>query len=170
MKPFLEIGRIVGVHGLRGEVRVQPWCDSPEFLLAFSTLYFEEGQRPVRVERSRVQKNIVLAKLEGVNDVDTANTYRGKILYMARADVKLAPGTYFIQDLIGLQVVDADDPTRCYGVLEEVSPTGANDVYHVRSGDRVTLIPAIPQVIEETNLAEGILRIRPMKGLFDDAD
>ena len=62
-KPYLEAGRIVSVTGLKGEVRVDPWTDSPEVLAGLKTLYFEEGARPVRVERARVQKNVAVLKL-----------------------------------------------------------------------------------------------------------
>ena len=169
-KEFLEIGKIVSTHGLKGEVRVQPWTDSPEFLTAFSTLYFAEGKEKLTVEKARVQKNVVLLKLKGTETVEAANLLRGKVLYMARSDAKLPENTYFIQDLIGLEVIDADDASIVYGKLTEVSPTGANDVYHITKEGKTVLIPAIRQVVIETNPDEGFMRIRPMKGLFDDED
>lgn len=169
-KEFLEIGKIVSTSGLKGEVRVQPWSDSPDFLTSFSVLYFNEGEQKIAVERARPQKNVVVLKLGGVDTVETANALRGKVLYVARADVKLPERTFFVQDLIGLRVIDADDPTVEYGTLTDVSQTGANDVYHITKEGRTTLIPAIRQVVEETDLEKGEMRIRPMKGLFDDAD
>lgn len=70
-------------------------------------------------------------KLEGLDTPEEARSWRGRVLYLRRADVKLAPGDYFIQDLIGLRVIDAGDPSVEYGVVEDVSSTGANDVYHI---------------------------------------
>jgi len=102
--------------------------------------------------------------------VEAANALRGKILYVARTDVRLPERTFFVQDLIGLRVIDADDPSVEYGTLTDVSQTGANDVYHITKDGKTTLIPAIRQVVEETSLEKGEMRIRPMKGLFDDAD
>lgn len=169
-KEFLEIGKIVSTHGLKGEVRVQPWSDSPAFLTEFSTLYFAEGKEKLAVEKARVQKNVVLLKLKGTETVEQANLLRGKVLYVARADVKLPDRTFFVQDLIGLTVIDADDSSVEYGTLTEVSPTGANDVYHITKDAKTVLIPAIRQVIIETDIEAGVMRIRPMKGLFDDAD
>ena len=168
-KQYLEVGKIVSTSGIRGEVRVQPWCDSPEFLLDFPELYFADGT-PVRVEKARVQKNISVLKLAGVDTVEAANALRGRVLYLDRDAVELEERTYFVQDLEGLTVVDADDVSMVYGTLEEVSQTGANDVYHIQTGDRVVLIPAIRDVIVETDLDAGIMRIRPLAGLFDDAD
>lgn len=91
------------------------------------------------------------------------------MLYLRRADVKLAPGDYFIQDLIGLRVIDAGDPSVEYGVVEDVSSTGANDVYHIaREGRSTVLIPAIKQVIAGVDLEEGVMHITPLEGLFDE--
>ncbi len=166
MKKYLEIGKIVAVQGLKGEVRVEPWCDSAEFLCEFERLYFSKGETPVDVVRSRPHKNIVLMKLDGVDTPEDAQKLRGKILYMDRDDVELEEGCYFVQDLIGLEVVDADDGT-VYGKLSQVTETGANDVYHIKGEDREYLIPAIPDVIVQTDIEGGRLVIRKMEGLFD---
>ncbi len=166
-KRFLEVGKIVSTHGVRGEIKVLPWCDSAEFLTEFEELYFDEGRTPVSIENARVHKGMAILKLEGVGDLDKANTYRGKVLYMDREDVELQPGTYFIQDLIGLAVVDADTGEE-YGTLCDVTQTGANDVYHIRTPQgKEYLIPAIEQVIEKTDIAGGKLLIHPLEGLFE---
>ena len=166
MKRFLEIGKIVAVQGLKGEIRVEPWCDSPEFLCEFDLLYFNKGETPVNIVRSRPHKNIVLMKIEGVDNPEDAQKLRGKILYMDREDVELEEGCYFVQDLVGLEVVDADDGT-VYGKLSQVTATGANDVYHIKDGEKEYLIPAIPDVIVKTDIENGKLIIRKMEGLFD---
>jgi 16S rRNA processing protein RimM len=169
-KKFLETGKIVTTHGVAGEVRVYPWCDSPDFLLDFDTLYLEKGRRPVQVENARVHKNVVILKLAGVDTMNDALQLRDKILYIDRDDVELAEGEYFVQDLMGLSVVDADTG-REYGTLTDVSQTGANDVYHIqKDGGPERLIPAIPDVIVKTDIEGGRLLIRPLKGLFEDED
>lgn len=167
-KEFIEAGKIVTVQGIKGEMRINPWCDSPDFLLGFKTLYLDKGNTPLKIERSRVQKNIVVVKFEGINDIDTANKYRNKVIYLKRDDVKLDKGIYFIQDLVGLQVIDADDESIIYGELVEVSETGANDVYHIKKDNKEYLIPAIKQVVIDTDIDKEIMKIRPIKGLFDD--
>ena len=166
MKKYLEIGKIVSVFGLKGEVKVQPWCDTPDFLCEFDTLYWKSGT-PVEISSSRVQKNIVVMKIAGCDTVEEAQRLRGRVLYMDRDDVELEEGAYFVQDLIGLKVIDADTGEE-YGELTEVSETGANDVYHVRRPDgRMCYIPAIPDVVRETDTEGGIMRITPLDGLFD---
>lgn len=168
---YLEIGKIVSVHGLQGDVKVQPWCDSPELLCEFDRLFRKKNGvfEPVAIEHARVQKQMVLLKLEGIHTPEQAQACRNQVLYMHRDDLELEENTYFVRDLIGMQVLDADTGF-CYGVLDDVLQTGANDVYSVRGAEKTVLIPAIPDVILETNLEENTMRIRPLKGLFDDAD
>ncbi len=167
-KEFLECGKIVSVHGLRGEVRAQSWGDSPEDLCAFETLYLDGGKTPVTVERARVQKNVVLLKLKGCDTPEAAQALRGKVLYLHRGQEQLEEGQYYLQDLLGMQVYDADTG-RLYGELCDWSETGANDVYHIRFEDgKERLIPAISQVVIRVDVEGERMEIRPLKGLFDD--
>ena len=170
LNQYLEAGKIVGTHGVRGEMRVEPWCDSAEFLAALKTLYFDEGAQKLDVAASRVHKSLLLLRLKGVDSVEQADLLRGKIIYLDRSDVQLEEGRYFIQDLIGMDVFDADNFIY-YGKLSEVMRTGANDVYQVTSESRKNyLIPAIPDVITGVSLADGKMLIRPIRGIFDDED
>ena len=167
MKQFLETGKITGTHGLKGEVRVQPWADSPEFLTEFDELYLDNGARKIVITSSRVHKGMLIMKIKGVDSIEDADRLRNRILYMNRDDVELEDGAYFIQDLIGLDVLD-DDTGERLGTLADVSETGANDVYHVRTSDgREVLIPVIPDVVREISLEDGCVRIFRMKGLFE---
>ena len=167
MKQFLETGKITGTHGLKGEVRVQPWADSPEFLTEFDELYLDNGARKIVIISSRVHKGMLIMKIKGVDSIEDADRLRNRILYMNRDDVELEDGAYFIQDLIGLDVID-DDTGERLGTLADVSETGANDVYHVRTSDgREVLIPVIPDVVREISLEDGCVRIFRMKGLFE---
>lgn len=169
IKQYLEIGKIVNVVGLKGEVKVMPWCDTPELLCEFETLYYK-SQTPVEIESARVQKNMAVLKIKGIDTVEDAQKLRNRILYMDRNDVELPEDTYFVQDLIGMRVIDADTGHE-YGEITDVSETGANDVYHIRAeGDKMLYCPAIPDVVIETDVENGIMRIRPLKGLFDDED
>lgn len=168
-KPYLEIGKIVGTHGVRGEVKIQPWCDSAEFLCGFSVLYLDaEGKQPLQASRLRPHKNVVLGVFESVDSMEKAEALRGKLLYMHRADAQLADGTYFVQDLLNCKVIDADSQEE-YGVLSDViSGAGANDIWAVKGADgKETLIPAVPSIVTETDVDAGIIRIRPIQGLFD---
>ncbi len=169
VKKFLEGGKIVGTHGVRGEMRVECWCDSPQFLAQFKTLYFDEGNEKVKV-KSRAHKNMVLMKIPSVDTIEQADLYRGKILYIKRSDIKLEKGVNFVQDLIGLEVVDFVS-NEVYGVINDVLRTGSNDVYEMKSkDDKMYYIPAIPDIINEVDVDGGKVLITPMKGLFSDED
>ena len=171
-RDYLEVGKIVSTHGIKGEVRVDPWCDGPAFLKQFKTLYYDKnGARPVAVKACRPHGNIAILKLEGVDTVEAAAALRNKVLFMARADASLPDNHFFIQDLIGCRVCDADAPDKQYGVLTDVSTTGANDVWHVTDDSgKEYLLPAIPPVVIDTDIDDERILIRPLKGIFDDAD
>ena len=120
--------------------------------------------------KSRPHKHIVLAKIKGVDTIEQAERLRGKIVYINRADIQLDEGVNFVQDLLGLEVTDAESG-RVYGKITDVLRTGANDVYEITddSGKKY-LAPVIDEVIRETNVDGGYIKITPMKGLFDDED
>ena len=169
LKQYLEAGKIVGTHGVRGEMRVECWCNSPAFLTKFKTLYLDEGRSSLSVT-CRPHKNIVLMTVKGVSSIEEADAYRGMILCIDRADVRLSKGEHFVQDIIGLKVTDADT-AEVYGVVNDVLKTGSNDVYEMRGADqKMYYIPVIPDIIDRLDFEAGAVYIRPMKGLFDDAD
>lgn len=163
---MLEIGKITSVSGIRGEVNVQPWCDSPELLCEFDLLYWKSGD-PVKVERARVRGNMAVLKLEGCDTAEAAQKLRNRVLYIDREDLELEEGCYFIADLIGMRVEDSGTG-EVYGTLCDVTETGANDVYHIKAPNGKTLlIPAIPDVIDSVDTENGVMKITPLDGLFD---
>lgn len=170
IKNYLELGQIVSTHGIKGEVRFDPWCDSPEFVKKFKTLYFDaDGERPVKVISARPHGNIAILMLDGVTTVDEARALRGTVLYMKRSDAHLPKGTWFIQELIGCTVSDADTD-RLYGEITDVIGTGANDVYCIKTPSGEVLFPAVKEFIVSTDVENGTVKIRPIKGMFSDED
>lgn len=165
-KQYLEAGKIVTTHGIKGEIKIMPYTDYPELLCEFDRLFLGKNHEEINVERSRVFKNMVIAKLEGYDTPEAAEKLRNKILYMHRDDLELDEDTYFIQDLIGIEVSD-DDSGFVYGKITDVMQTGANDVYVIQGKDREYLIPAIPEVVITTDIDENTMTIRPLEGLFE---
>ncbi len=158
---FLEAGEIVNTHGIQGEIKIMPWTDTPDFLCDFKTLYLD-GE-PRKVLSARVQKNCVLVRLEGVNNVNAAMVLKGKTVSIARADAKLPEGRHFLADLMGLEVRNADTD-EILGILTDVLPLPANQVYVVK-GEREYLIPAVEEFLIETNVEGGYLRVRLLEGM-----
>ena len=165
-KQFLEAGKIVTTHGIRGEVKVMPYTDTPELLCEFDRLFIGKNRDEINVTRARVFKNTVIMKLEGIDTPEDAEKLRNKLLYTHRDDLELDDDTYFIQDLIGLEVSDADSG-KVYGKIADVMQTGANDVYVIKGDDREYLVPAIADVVVSTDIDGGTMTIRPLEGLFD---
>ena len=164
LQQYLEVGKVTNVHGLNGEVKVQPWADSPEFLCQFKTLYLDEAHFPMNVQRARVHKNMVIIKFEGPTDVPSALSLRNAVLYIDRSDVSLPEGAFFLADIYGLEVRDAATG-EVLGKIADVLTLPANNVYVVRGGARELMIPAVPQFIAETNVEEGFLRVNMMESL-----
>ncbi len=97
LKEFLEAGRIVGTHGIKGELRVDPWCDSPDFLAQFKTLYTKDGAQALEVISSRVHKNLLLVQLKGIDTIEQGDRMRGKVLFIKRSDVTLPKAAILFQ-------------------------------------------------------------------------
>ena len=164
LQQYLEVGQITNAHGLNGEVRVHPWADSPDFLCQFKTLYMGQAHRPVKVERARVHKNMTIMKFEGITDMNGALALRSTVLYIDRKDAKLPKGHFFIADLTGLEVRDAQSGA-VLGKIAEVRTLPANNVYVVKGGEREILIPAVDAFVAETNVEEGFIRVNLIEGL-----
>ena len=169
-KQFLETGRIVGTHGVKGMVRIQPWSDSAEFLAQFSQFFLDEnGTRVLKAKSIQPHGNVLIAKFDEVDTIEQAEQLRNKIIYISRNDISLPEGRYFVDDLIGCTVFAADGDTLL-GELSEVSETGANDVWHIKRDGKEYLVPAIEQVIVSVDIDAGKIILNPMKGIFDDED
>lgn len=157
---FLEAGRIVNTHGIRGEVKIEPWADSPEFLRRFKTIYIEGS--PVKVLRARVQKNMLIAQLEGCEDIHAAMRLKNRVIFINRDDAALPEGGFFLADLIGASVVE--ESGRELGRLAEVLDLPAGNVYVVR-GEREHMIPAVPEFILHTDVDKGVVTVRLIEGM-----
>lgn len=162
---FLETGQIVNTHGVKGEVKVVPWADSPEYLKGFHTFYL--GDKPLKALSVRVDKQNVLIRFEGVDTVEAAMRLKGKTLSVSRADAKLPQGRYFLADLMGLEVLDAATGERL-GVVEDILTPPAHNVYVVGGGARRYMIPAVPAFLAETNVDEGYIKVNLIEGLETD--
>lgn len=150
-------------------VRIDPGVIPPNFSVPLKSCGLTKTEQSSSV-KSRPHKNIALAKIKGVDTIEAAEKYRGKVVYINRDDINLAEGVHFVQDLIGLEVKDADNG-RVYGKISDVLRTGANDVYEIKDADGKTyLAPVIDDVVKEINVNDGYVLIVPMKGIFDDED
>lgn len=168
-KKYLETGKIVGTHGIKGMVRVQPWSDSGDFLTKFNNFYLDDGAKKLEVVKVQPHGNIVLIAFKGITTVETAESLRNKLIFIDRDEVELPDGRYFIDDLLGCTVTDADT-NEVLGKITDVSATGANDVWHITRNNKEYLVPVIEQVVVSVDTDNEEVVIRPLKGIFDDED
>ena len=157
---FLESGQIVNTHGIRGEVKIVPWADSPEFLCQFSTLYIDK--KPVKVCSARVHKGNVIALLDGISDVNEAMLLKNKVVCIDREDADLPEGSFFLADIIGLDVIDENGNNL--GKLKEVLSPSIQQIYVVE-GEREIMIPVVDEFILEINIPEGYIKVHLIEGM-----
>ncbi len=157
---YIEAGRIVNTHGIAGEVKIEVWLDSPQFMKKCGRI-FADG-KAIKIESAREHKGFLLTKLEGIDDVNAAMTMKGKSIYIDRADAKLPKGAYFLQDIIGASVIDESGTE--IGKLAEIMETPASRIYVVR-GEREHLIPAVPEFILKTDAENGIINVHLIEGM-----
>ncbi len=166
---YLEAGKIVGTHGVRGEMRVQPWCDSAEFLAKFKKLFLDKNGKDVLNVKSRAHGNMCLVKAYGIDSIESVERLRGKIVFIDRDDCELPEGSYFISDIVGCDVLDFNTDEQ-YGIVSEVSQTGANDVWHIKKDGNEYYIPNVPEFVKKVDINRKKVYITPLKGTFSDED
>lgn len=166
---YLEAGKIVGTHGVRGMVRIQHWCDSAEFFCSLKKIYLDNMGKTKLVVSSKPHGNVVIASIKGVDTIEAAEAYRNKTVYMDRNDAGLGDGQYFVSDLIGMPVFNEED-NKLLGTVSDVSKTGANDVWHIVSDGKEYLVPCIEDVVKSVDLDKNVIIIKPLKGIFDNED
>ena len=157
---YLEAGKIVNTHGIRGEVKIEPWADSPDFLKRFKTIYIDS--LPVAVQSARVHGAFVIAKLEGADDVNATMALKNRVVFIDRADVRLPKGRFFIADIIGASVVS--DEGEALGELADVMEMPAQNIYVVR-GEREILIPDVPEFIKSIDAESGVITVHLIEGM-----
>ena len=159
-KQYIEAGRIVNTHGVAGEVKIEVWLDSPQFLKSFKRCFID--RREVKLLSARVHKGFLIVKLEGVEDVNAAMALKGRTVFIDRADARLPKGAFFLQDIIGASV--GDESGNEIGKLVDVMETPASNVYVVK-GEREHLIPAVPEFILSTDADNGIITVHLIEGM-----
>lgn len=169
MEELLQVGAISSTHGIRGEVKVFPMTDDVRRFKKCRELILDTGKekKTVEVEGVKFFKQFVILKFKGYDSINEIEAYKGKALYVTRANaVKLKKDEYFIADLIGLVVLD-EDGTKI-GVLKDVIETGANDVYSVETQEgKEILFPAIKECILKVDMENRQMHVHIMPGLLD---
>ena len=157
---FLEAGEIVSTHGIRGEMKILPWSDGPDFLCEFHRCRIDGTE--YKVESCRIQKTCNLLKVQGIDTVEAAQALRGKTVEVYRCD---APeDVIFVAELIGVSVLENGNEI---GKITDVLDYPGNKVYVVR-GEHEYMIPAVKAFVLDTDMENGVMQVRLIKGMRTD--
>lgn len=168
MQEYFEIGQIVNTFGIKGEVKVNPFTDDIEQFERLKAILVEKNKKllEVEIENVRYQKHLVILKLKNIEDMNTAEKYKGCYIKIHRKDArKLPDGTYFIADIIGSEVI-TDDGQKL-GKVDDIYNTGSNDIYVVKDelGKQI-LLPGIKDVILDIDIEKQVVTVHLLEGLI----
>lgn len=160
---YIEFGKIVNTHALKGEIKVYSYTDNVKNILALKEVYISDIR--YEVEKCRYYNNMFTFKLKGVDNINAAEAMVNLNILRRVTDEELREeNSYFIQDLLNTKVYLENGEE--FGILTDVFQTGANDVYEVTKKDGGTiLLPAIESVIKDVNLEENKIIVHVMEGL-----
>ena len=166
-KNYIECGKIINTHGCRGGLKAEAWCNDESDFLELERVFLKNGSSFVehKILKASVFKQFIIFELDGIDDMDKAIALKNRILYARREDFSLEEGEYFIVDIIGLDVIDADNG-KVYGSLKEIINRGASDIYVVKTENGETMIPAVDEFIISVDVNKGVY-VRPIEGMFD---
>ena len=165
---YLPCAKVINIHGFRGTVKLESYCDTPNVLAHLPTVYVEDargGYLPRRVLHASVFRQFVLMDVEGVTTEAAANAMRGVTLFASRKDLPLAKGSHFVADLIGLPVKDADTDALL-GTLTDVRAVGGRELYTVKNESGEHLVPAVKEFVVRVDPDDAVY-LRPIPGLLD---
>ena len=163
---YIECGKIVNTHGCRGAIKAESWCNTEDDLAELDRIFVRSGENYTQydVQKASIFKQFVIFELKAVDDMDKAMLLKGNVIYAAREDFALEEGEFFVADMIGLDVIDADSG-KVYGKLKEIINRGASDIYVVTTPSGEAMIPAVDEFIISIDMSKGI-SVRPIEGMF----
>lgn len=166
---LLEVGKIINTHGLRGEVKIVTWTDSPEVFeeLEFVIAKIKGTQTRLDIKNVKYQKNNIIVAFNQLTAIEEAEKLKNAVLLVPREELgELPEGVYYIADLIGCEVFDESGKI---GDLVDVFSTGSNDVYDIkREGKKNLLVPIIDGVLQSVDTDNKKIIIEIPKGLEDE--
>lgn len=170
MEELYQVGAITQTHGIKGEVKVFPMTDDVNRFKNMKELILDTGKEKLMLEvtSARFQKDRVICKFKGYDNINDVERYKGCGLFVTRENrIKCERDEYFIADLIGMEVFDEDG--GALGTIEDVLVTGANDVYVIKSEKyKEILLPAIKQCVLEVDMESRRMKVHLLPGLVEE--
>ena len=169
-KIYLECGKILGAHGVRGVMKIESWCDSPKVLAAQKRVFLAEkdGFKEVSVVSAAVSGQVVLMGLDGYLNRETVQGMKNTVLYLSREDIPLKKGAVLLADIIGLPVKDLETGS-VLGKVKDITDAPRSRIYVVETPNgKEVLLPDVKEFIKEINTEEGVF-VTLIPGFFDEA-
>lgn len=165
---WLVVGEFVGPFGIHGEIKLRPLTDFPERFERTQTIYVGEQHTPYRVEQAHMHKQLVLLRLAGISDVDAAERLRGEQVWIPASELTpLQADQFYLHDVVGLRVQHVNG--QPLGVVTDVVSTGASELFVIRDPQgKEVLLPVVKSFVKQIDLAQGIVLVDPIPGLFDE--
>lgn len=168
MKQYLEIGKLINTHGIKGEMKLELWCDDIDYVKQFKAVYLDgNGNKPLTLLSARPQKNHAIVKFLEITTIEEAERLKGCVIFGNRDDAEIDDDANYIQDIIGCRVVDIDSG-REYGIVCDVLNHGASDILDIKADGGHKYAPVIEDIVKEIDTENGVITIKYMKGLFDE--
>ena len=167
-KELLECAKILAPHGVRGVMKLESYCDTPRILAAQKRVFLaaKDGTyKEAGVLTASVSGQHVLMQVEGITDRETVQGMQGSLLYLNRNDLKLRPGMHFLQDIIGLPVIDVNTGD-VYGTVTDIQDAPRNKLYYIATEKGQVLLPEVDEFIKEIDTDRGVF-VAPIPGFFD---
>lgn len=163
---MIKIGEVVNVVGLRGELKIYPYSENKERFETLKTVYFDDAQ--VQIEKVRYKDNLVILKINGVDDRAGADACRGKEVFMNDEDLEILPeGTYYVKDILGFQV--EDQRRGIIGILRDVRDNGAQDLFMIeKNNGGELLVPAVEQFFTGVDMERKVVMVDLIEGMYED--
>lgn len=168
MEDFLHVGKIINVHGIKGEVKILPLTDDPERFYSLNKVYIEkkDARYPLTISKVRIHKNHILASLNEITDRNQAEELKGYFISIERKDaIALAKDQYFIRDLIGVEVYSLTNER--VGTITDILQTGPTDIYVIKGNSKEILVPARKEIFKEIDIVGKIARADIPKDLME---
>ena len=167
-KIYLECGKVCAAHGVRGVLKIEPWCDTPKVLAMQKRIFLATGDgeyKEAKVLSASVSAGFVLMSIEGIEGRDAAIAMRGTVLYLHRDDIPVPKGEMLLSDMIGLDVIDASTGVK-YGVITDITEVPRGLMYTVKTEKGEVLYPSAPALVAAVDAERGLL-VTPISGFFD---
>ena len=169
-KEYLECGRILGAHGVRGLMKVESWCDSPKILAMQKRIFFAEkdgSYKEASVESASVSGPLVLMGLSGITDREYVQGLKNTVLYLKREDIPLKKGAVLLADMIGLDVIDLASG-KLLGKIKDITDAPRSRILVIETdGGREVLLPDIKEFVKEIDADRGVF-VTPIPGFFEE--